>query len=156
MNTQIEIANRLKEVFLSGKWIANTNWKEQLLDTTWEQAIYKIENANTIALLTFHINYYVKGLLHVLQGGALLIKDKFSFDIIKIEEEADWQSLVNEFISNAEMFTNTIEKMEVSKLHEPFVQEQYGNYARNVEGVIEHSYYHLGQVVLLKKMMAMK
>jgi hypothetical protein len=156
MNTQIEIANRLKEVFLGGKWIANTNWKEQLLDTTWEQAIYKIENLNTIALLTFHINYYVKGLLHVLQGGDLLIKDKFSFDIPEMIVETEWQSLVNEFISNVETFINTIEKMEESKLNDPFVEEKYGSYGRNFEGVIEHSYYHLGQVVLLKKMMAMK
>jgi hypothetical protein len=54
------------------------------------------------------------------------------------------------------MFINTIEKMETSKLHEPFVQEQYGTYARNLEGVIEHSYYHLGQVVLLKNMIISK
>jgi hypothetical protein len=33
-----------------------------------------------------------------------------------------------------------------------FVDAKYGDYARNIEGVIEHSYYHLGQVVLVRKM----
>ena len=35
------IANRLREVLLNGKWIANTNFKEQLLSVSWEQAIKK-------------------------------------------------------------------------------------------------------------------
>jgi hypothetical protein len=56
MNDNLIIANRLREVLLNGKWIANTNCKEQLLGITWEKAIYKIENINTIALLNFHIN----------------------------------------------------------------------------------------------------
>lgn len=56
------IANRLREVLLSGKWIANTNFKEQLLSITWEQAIQKIGNLNSIDLPLFHITYYLKGL----------------------------------------------------------------------------------------------
>ena len=35
-----------------------------------------------------------------------------------------------------------------------FFDEKYGTYLRNIEGVIEHSYYHLGQISLLKKMIA--
>lgn len=33
----------------------------------------------------------------------------------------------------------------------PFVMEKYGTYLRNLEGVIEHSYYHLGQIAIIKK-----
>ena len=38
------------------------------------------------------------------------------------------------------------------QLNEGFVEEQYGNYFRNILGMNEHSYYHLGQIVLLKKL----
>jgi len=38
------------------------------------------------------------------------------------------------------------------KLNEIFVNEKYGTYLRNIEAVIEHSYYHLGQIVLIKKL----
>lgn len=38
------------------------------------------------------------------------------------------------------------------KLEEVFVEEKYGTYLRNIEGVIEHSYYHLGQISLIKKL----
>jgi hypothetical protein len=33
-----------------------------------------------------------------------------------------------------------------------FVQPQYGIWQKNIEGFIEHAWYHLGQVVLLRKM----
>ena len=147
-----DLANRLREVLLSGKWIANTNFKEEITSISWKQAIEKIENLNTIALLTFHVNYYLKGLLQVFEGGNLEIKDKFSFDMPEIVSETDWLNLVNEFVSNAERFINHVEKMDDNLLTQPFVKEEYGSYLRNIEAQIEHSYYHLGQVSLIKKL----
>jgi hypothetical protein len=29
--------------------------------------------------------------------------------------------------------------------------EKYGNYYRNIHGIIEHIHYHLGQIVLIEK-----
>jgi hypothetical protein len=156
MTRNLAIANRLREVFLSGKWIANTNFKEQLLNVSWEQAIQKVGNLNTIALLTFHINYYLVGLLQVFNGGKLEIRDKCSFDLPEIKTEKDWSNLVNDFFSNSEMFANQVEQMDETLLDQPFVEEKYGSYLRNIEGVIEHSYYHLGQVSLLRKMIMQK
>ena len=156
MARNLAIAYRLREVLLSGKWIANTNFKDQILSVSWEQAIQKVDNLNTIALLTFHINYYLTGLLNVFAGGKLEIKDKYSFDLPEIKSEKDWNKLVTEFLSNSEMFVNQVEQMDESMLDQPFVEEKYGSYLRNIEGVIEHSYYHLGQVSLIRKMIEQK
>ena len=156
MTRNSAIANRLREVFLNGKWIANTNFKEQLLSVSWEQAIQKVDNLNTIALLTFHINYYLGGLLNVFNGGKLEIRDKYSFDLPEIKSERDWTTLVNGFLSNAELFASQVEQMDENMLDQPFVDEKYGSYLRNIEGVIEHSYYHLGQISLIRKMIIQK
>ena len=156
MTRNLAIANRLREVLLNGKWIANTNFKEQILSVSWEQAIQKVDNLNTIALLTFHINYYLVGLSNVLNGGRLEIKDKYSFDLPEIKSEKDWNKLVNDFLNNSEMFAKQVEQLDESMLDQPFVDEKYGSYLRNIEGVIEHSYYHLGQVSLIRKMIEQK
>lgn len=152
MNRNLYLANRIREVLLSGKWIANTNFHEQIRAITWQQAIQKVSTLNTVALLTFHINYYLKGLIHVFEGGPLDIKDKFSFDLPEITCEAEWQSLVAEFVANSEAFVGFVEKMEDAQFDQVFVDEKYGTYLRNIEGVIEHSYYHLGQVSLINKL----
>ena len=147
-----EVANRLREVLLNGKWIANTNFKEQILSVSWEQAIQKVGNLNTIALLTFHINYYLQGVLNVFNGGKLEIRDKYSFDLPQITSEAGWEKLVADFLNNSEKFADKVELMDDSTFNQPFVDEKYGTYLRNIEGVIEHSYYHLGQISLIRKM----
>ena len=147
-----EIASRLREVLLNGKWIANTNFKEQILSVSWEQAIQKVGNLNTIALLTFHINYYLQGVLNVFNGGKLEIRDKYSFDLPQITSEAGWEKLVADFLNNSEKFADKVELMDDSTFNQPFVDEKYGTYLRNIEGVIEHSYYHLGQISLIRKM----
>lgn len=153
MPGNFDIANRLREVLLNGKWIANTNFKEQILSVSWKQAIQKIDNLNTIALLTFHINYYLAGLINVLHGGKLEIRDKYSFDLPEIKSEKDWDTLVNDFLNNAEIFASQVEQLDESILDKPFTDEKYGTYLRNIEGVIEHCYYHLGQISLLKKIL---
>jgi uncharacterized damage-inducible protein DinB len=150
------LATRLREVLLNGKWIANTNYKEQLLSLNYVEATTKIADLNTIAALTFHINYYLGGLLQVLKGGELTISDTYSFDMPEIKSENDWNKLVNDFINNAEAFSDKVDMMDDSQLELPFVNETYGTYLRNIEGVIEHSYYHLGQISLIRKMILVK
>ena len=139
---------------LSGTWIANTNFQAQISETSWQEATDKIGDLNTVALLTFHINYYLEGINHVFAGGTLDIKDKFSFDMPEINSEQEWQSLVERFVENAKKFVNAVENLSHDMLDQPFTDAKYGSYQRNIEGVIEHSYYHLGQVVLIRKLVS--
>lgn len=153
MDRATYLAGRLREVFLDGKWIANTNYKDQLQDMSLEQALHKTGELNTIASLTYHINYYLEGLLKVLNGGPLDISDQFSFDLPELLSEAAWKELVATLLHHAELFVQAVAGLEDSVLDSAFVKAQYGTYLRNIEGVIEHSYYHLGQIVLIRKMM---
>ncbi|MCH5598326.1 DinB family protein [Niabella ginsengisoli] len=155
MNRNTFIANRLREVLLDGRWIANTNYREQLLNTNWKQAVFQVDGLNTIAKLTFHINYYLQGILNAFATGKLEISDKFSFYLPPLNSEDDWQKLMNDFLKNAEKFVTEVEQMDDSKFDEPFIDEKYGSFL-NIEGVIEHSYYHLGQIVMINKLIAEK
>ncbi|WP_431136334.1 DUF1572 domain-containing protein [Psychroserpens mesophilus] len=152
MESSQQLAKRFRELFLNGTWIANTNYQELLSDINWQQATQKIGSLNTIAVLTFHIKYYVEGVLQVFEGGDLNIKDKYSFDAPEIKSEADWSSLKNNLLKHAETSATHIEAMSEKQLKSVFVDKKYGSYRRNIEGLIEHSYYHFGQMSLIKKM----
>ncbi len=151
MNFSKQIANQFREVQLNGTWIS-TNLKKELSDVTWQQATTKIGTLNTIADLAFHVNYYVAGVVQVLKGGSLDIRDKFSFDRPPIESQADWEQLLAKIWADAEQFASLAEQLSDAQLQAGFVKEAYGNYFRNIIGMTEHSYYHLGQIVLLKKL----
>jgi len=154
MNRSQFIGRRLSEVYLDGHWVANTNYKEQLSSLHWQQATQQVGQLNTIALLTYHINYYLRGLLQVLNGAALEIKDKYSFDNPPVTNENDWQVLSAELFSNAEKFVAAVAQLPDEKMDEHFVDPQYGTWYRNLEVVVEHSYYHLGQISLIRKLQA--
>jgi len=154
MARNILLSKRIREVLSNGKWIANTNFKDQILSLSWKQAIQKVDDLNSIAMLTFHVNYYMAEILNVLNGGELEIKDKYSFELPEIKSEKDWEIMVSEFMKNAEEFADKIEQLDESILDKPFDEEKYGSYLRNIEGFIEHCYYHLGQISLLKKMVS--
>lgn len=147
-----QIASRFQEVFLNGKWIANTNFSEQLSDITWQEATTQINSLNTIGKLTFHINYYVAGLIDFFQKGELTIKDSYSFDIHTIASEKEWKELVNSLIDNAKKFTALVEQMPDEKLNAIFFDSKYGTCQRNIDRLIEHAYYHLAQITLIKKL----
>lgn len=153
MKATTQVANRFREVLLNGEWVVNTNFKAQLSDLTWEQATHKIGNLNTIALLTFHVHYYIGGVLNVLEGGTLDIKDKYSFDLQPIQSQEEWDALRNRLLRDSERYADLVEQMPEEKLHEVFVDEKYGTYLRNLDVMIEHCYYHLGQIVMLKKLL---
>ncbi|SEM59610.1 hypothetical protein SAMN05421856_104381 [Chryseobacterium taichungense] len=153
MSTTLQLAKRFREVLLDGLWIANTNFKDQLSDVSWEHATTKIGSLNTIAMLTFHIDYYIAGLINVFEGGDLEIRDKYSFDLPAVKSQEQWETLVNKLFSDAEKFASLLEQMPDAKMNESFVDEKYGTYLRNIDGMIEHCYYHLGQITLIKKLL---
>lgn len=151
MNLTKQIANQFREVYLNGTWVA-TNLKTQLSDVSWEEANTKIGSVNTLAMLAFHVNYYVAGVLNVLEGGTLDIRDKYSYDMSPIASKEDWDTLLAKIWKDGERFAELLEQMNDDQLWKPFVDEKYGNYYRNMLVMVEHSYYHLGQIVLIKKL----
>ena len=152
MKTATYLSNRLEEVLLNGKWVTGTNFKEQIENVQWEEAIRSIGELNSIAQITFHIHYYLQGVLRVFQGGSLDIHDKYSFDMPPIQSEKDWSNLKSRFIEDSKTFINVVKNMKETEFQKIFVQEKYGTFERSVDVIIEHTNYHLGQIVLLKKL----
>ena len=149
-----QTAHRFREVILNGTWIANTNFKHQLEQLDYKAATTKVDALNTIAILAQHIHYYIAGVKNVFDGGKLEIKDSYSFDFEPIQSQEQWETFLAQFWNDAEKFAYYVERLSDEELHHYFVDEKYGTYLRNIDGMIEHSYYHLGQIALLKKMIS--
>jgi len=152
MNTAQQIAKHLREIHFGGNW-TSSNLKDSLADVTWQQAVTQVYSFNTIATLVYHTHYFVSAVLKLLQGGPLDAHDKFSFAHPPIDSQQDWEKLLQKVFSDAEKFANLVEQLPEFKLRENFTNEKYGTYYRNLHGIIEHTHYHLGQIVLIKKIL---
>ena len=150
MKITAQTAKHLKDVYLGGNWTV-INFKDTLKDITWQQAIKKNEPFNTIVTLVYHCGYFVEVLNKVLEGGPLDGKDAYSFNHPPINSDEDWQQLLNNFFSNGEKAVRLIEQLSDEKLSDVFFDEKYGSYYRNINGIIEHLHYHLGQISILKR-----
>lgn len=152
MKNNQQLATRFREVLLNGRWVANTNYKDQLENLPLQVAQQKVGTSNTVAILAQHVHYYIKGVSNVFKGGDLLIKDAYSFDFPPMTSETEWKSFLQTFFRDAEEFATLVEQLPENKLNDAFTDEKYGTYQRNIDGMIEHCYYHLGQIVLIKKL----
>lgn len=153
MSTTRLLAKHVRDVHFGGNW-TSVNLKDTLADVNWQQAITKVHSLNTIAMLVYHINYYIDAVLKVLQGSPLDAKDKFSFDVPPISSEQDWQKLLDKTWTDAQNFAMAIEQLPEETLWQDFTDGKYGSYYRNLQGIVEHAHYHLGQIVIIKKILA--
>ncbi|MEZ5017074.1 MAG: DinB family protein [Flavipsychrobacter sp.] len=150
MSLNQQVAKHFREVYFGGNW-TTVNVKDTLKGVTYEQATTQVESFNTIATLAYHIHYYVRVALKVLKGGALEGKDALSFDHPPINTQKDWDDLLNKNFAEAEELALLIAELPNDKFFDSFTDEKYGNYYRNITGIIEHTHYHLGQISLIKK-----
>jgi hypothetical protein len=153
MKLTMQISSQFKEVYFGGNW-TSVNLKETLAGIDWHQANRKVYSFNTIAALVYHTNYYVSAVLKVFKGEPLIAHDKFSFDCPPIESKEDWNKLLRKSFEDARNLGTLLEKLPETRLWEIFEEEKYGNYYRNIHGIIEHTHYHLGQIVLIKKLLS--
>ncbi|MBA3648303.1 MAG: DinB family protein [Chitinophagales bacterium] len=152
MNLTSQIARQFREAYFGKNWTWS-HVKEHLADVTWQQATTKVYSFNTIAALVYHMNYYVSALLKVLQGNPLEASDKYSFNHQIVGSGEDWEKLLARTWADAENFAGLVEQLPENKLWENVADEKYGNYYQNIHGIIEHTHYHLGQIVLIKKIL---
>ena len=152
MNLTSQIAKQFRDVHFGGNW-TDSSLKQHLSGISWQQAATKVYSFNTIAALVYHMNYYVSVALEVLWGNPLNASDKYSFDHPLILSQDDWEKLLEKIWRDAENFAILVEQLPENKLWEDFSENKYGNYYRNIHGIIEHIHYHLGQIVLIKKIL---
>jgi hypothetical protein len=151
--TPQQIAKHLRQVHFGGNW-TEANLRDKLADVSWQQATARVGSFHTIATLVYHINFFVDATLKVLQGGPLDAKDKHSFDLPPIRSQEDWRRLLDKTWSDAEALADLIEQLTDDRLWESFVKKEYGSYYTCLHGLIEHCHYHLGQIAMLKTLLA--
>jgi len=152
MKTTQLIAKQLRDVYSDGNWTWAT-LKGKIENVSWNEAITEVYGLNTIAALVFHINYYTHHVANALDGQEFTASDKFAFTHPQITNEEDWQRMLKGVFADGERLAQQIEKLDDDILNEYFREEKYGTYYRNICGIIEHFHYHLGQIVVIKKIL---
>lgn len=149
MNLVKNIAQHFHEVHYGNSW-TDVAMKDVLKDISWQQAVKKVGDTNTIAVLVHHMDFYNL----VVYARLLESSEKFEHEDsfrIQVENQADWDKLVKRYFDNVEMIHRKILELDESKL---FELKTANTLYKNLHGLVEHIHYHLGQISLLKKLTA--
>jgi uncharacterized damage-inducible protein DinB len=142
------LAQHIRQAFTGGSW-TTVSVQKMLEPISLEQAQQVHIGNNSILKIVQHFNYYFPIQLSVLQGGPLIGKDAESWQQAALLDETAWQQYKQEMLDVAEQFAQQVESLSDEQLLQPFDDEKYGSVYRNIAGVVEHLYYHLGQISAL-------
>lgn len=144
------IAEHIKQIYTGGNW-TSVNLQETLKGINWEMATQKVDSFHSIAELVYHMNYFVNVVLRVLQGMPLEGNDAVSFDCPPVTSQQDWEAFQKKVFTEVKTFAHLVAALPEQRLWEDIGDKKYGSYYRNLHGIVEHCHYHLGQIVLIKK-----
>jgi uncharacterized damage-inducible protein DinB len=147
------IADQLRRAFTGDPW-HGPPILELLAEVTAEQAFERsLPSAHTIWELVVHIDLYVHAAIAAMQGAPMPRWYETGADwpqVIDTSAHA-WAATTNGLFSNAERLAQTIESSTDTKLQDAVPGREYDFYYL-LQGIVQHSLYHAGQIALLKKL----
>jgi hypothetical protein len=146
-----QLAENLLTVFEGGNW-TEVCIVDVLYDVSYIEASTKTPaSPNTIAGLVHHLMYWNGVILQRIQNHDPQIPESNGFDVQALATEKDWQLLIEQTKHSYIKLAEAIKRFPTERLNAP---TNFGksNFGKNLFGIVEHAYYHLGQMVMIKKM----
>ncbi len=145
------IATHILEVHEGNNW-TEVNIKTTLEDVTHKEATTVTKASyNTIAALVHHLSFYNDVVMQRLVGVNPVISDTNGFEMLPVKNEHDWKKLKERNLDSARQLAQAVKHFPEEKIFQLTVTGHSTHY-KMLHGIVEHAYYHLGQIVLLKKL----
>ena len=145
------IAQHIIDVHTGDNW-TDVNIKNTLQNISLPEAVTVTRSsANTIAALLHHITFYNEVVLERLKGNNPFISNANGFDVPVLTKENDWLELQEKNYQSAQNLAEAVKQFLEEKLFEPVIPDSSTVY-KTLHGVIEHTHYHLGQIVIIKNL----
>jgi uncharacterized damage-inducible protein DinB len=146
------IAQHITEVYEGDNW-TGVSITDAIKDVNWQQAQQKtIASSNTVAALLHHIYYWNGIMMQRVNGINPSIPDTNGFDVDELKNENDWNDLKEKTHQSFIALANAVKNFPEEKLDE-ISPTGRSSYYKNLQGIVEHAHYHLGQIVIIKKLL---
>jgi|SRR5205809_625301 len=145
------IADHIKQVYEGDNW-TDVNITDTIKDISCQQAQQKTEaSPNTIASLLHHLYFWNGMMLQRLKGYNPAVPAINGYDVAELKNDNDWDELKEQTHQSFIQLADAVKNFPEEKLYELSPTGKSSNY-KNFQGIAEHAHYHLGQIVILKKL----
>jgi uncharacterized damage-inducible protein DinB len=144
------IADQLKRAFYGKAW-SGPSVKEALEGVTpGIAATTPIEGTHSIWELVHHITAWVNIARRRAEGETVVVTQSVNFPPVEAVSEAAWNNSLKSMRKAESALRKTILQIRPAQLERPTLHGGHSVYAL-LHGAIQHSLYHAGQIILLKK-----
>ena len=151
MDIRILVAQHVIDVMEGGNW-TDVNLADTIKDVSVEEATKRTAGSpNTIASLLHHLAYWNRVMIQRINGVKVEVPDINGFDVPDLKTDQDWGNLKADLNTSAHELADAIRNFDLERIAEPIVPG-YSSAYKNLQGTVKHIHYHLGQIVILKKL----
>jgi uncharacterized damage-inducible protein DinB len=150
MSETKRILSLFKEVYDGSPWI-DINLTSVLQNVSAEQASNRVlKNCNTIWEITNHLIEYRLNVLQRVRGKIIETPDNNYFEPVTDTSEKNWKDALQRLSKVQKNWIEFLDKVDPGELEKVYTPNSM-TYCENIDGIIQHDVYHLGQIVLLSK-----
>lgn len=152
MSESKRISNLYQSIYNGNPWL-EVNLTNTLKDVTAKQAYQKINpNLNTIWEIVNHLIQWRRNILLRMQGETIITPDHNYFVPVLDPSDFAWEQSLQTLAKTQESWNAFFEDFDDEDLAKIYVNNGH-TYYEHIHGIIQHDVYHLGQIVILKKML---
>ncbi|SHM57878.1 DinB family protein [Flavobacterium chilense] len=152
MSESKRVSNLYQSIYNGNPWLEVT-LAHTLENVTAEQAYRKINpKLNTIWEIVNHLIQWRRNILRRVQGETIITPDHNYFVPVLDSSEAAWEQSLQNLAKSQELWSACLNDFNDADF-EKIDQNNNHNFYEDIHGIIQHDVYHLGQIVILKKLL---
>ncbi|MWB96020.1 DUF1572 domain-containing protein [Flavobacterium sp. GA093] len=152
MKESNRISDLYQSIYNGNPWLEVTLAKT-LENVTAEQAYRKINpNLNTIWEIVTHLIQWRRNILERMQGAVIITPDHNYFVPVLDSSEAAWEQTLQNLKKSQESWNTFLADFDDADFVKIYPNNNH-TYYEHIHGIIQHDVYHLGQIVILKKLL---
>lgn len=143
------IADNILQVYEGNNW-TEVSMAGTINDVTVKEAMVQTHaSRNSIAAIVHHLQFWNDIIIQRLQGLSPEIPAANGFDLGVLASEDEWQQLIEKTHQSFIALADTVKHFPEDQLADRTADGK-STYHKIMQGIVEHAYYHLGQIVILK------
>ncbi|MFZ0312231.1 MAG: DinB family protein [Candidatus Korobacteraceae bacterium] len=153
MSAMQRILDHYDGVLQGEPWHGEAVWPVLDSISVREAAARPIPSAHTIWEIVMHMTFWENVAAQRLAGLRAGLVEELNFPPMPAPTEENWRRTLDQFRDSNRVFRQALAKLDATKLDQMTAAGKRTFYGE-AHGILEHHVYHLGQIVLLKKMQA--
>ena len=122
-----------------------------LQSISYQKAAEKYKNCNSIWEIVNHIIAWRENVLQRVQGKVINTPNHNYFESVHDVSESAWQTTLDNLAQSQQHWMSFLEHCNESEFDAIYPNNGL-NYYEHIHGIIQHDTYHLGQIVILSKL----